>query len=69
MKKINTIDCEPTWVQVLELVKSGVCEPEGLRKACELVDSIRKVQKSGAKQIILVCEENGTISLKWEDEK
>lgn len=58
------IDVEPTWVEILNMVKSGHLDANhsDLEKACTIADVVRQAQKSGKPSITFTFTEDGQVS-------
>lgn len=50
-KVVGTIDIEPTWENLCNMVQSGHLEGKFLQPACKIADRIRQAQKQGKKSI------------------
>lgn len=57
---ILTIDLEPKWVELCNLVKRGGLSPEFLLPACETADVVRQAQKQGKKGVTFLFLDDGT---------
>lgn len=62
------IDLEPTWTEILNMVKSGHIDIKytDLEKACRVADIVRKAQKDG-KEFVKFVFEGGEVLVEYDD--
>jgi hypothetical protein len=59
IKEQLTIDVEPKWTSLCNLVQSGHLEGKFLQPACKLADVVRQAQKSGKKSVTFKFDNTG----------